>query len=94
MAVAKWNGVILAESDAVKMVEGNLYFPPDSVNREYLHESDTRSTCPWKGLAYYYDIVVGGEVNKDAAWHYPDPKQAAEEIAKHVAFWKGVEVTP
>ncbi|SES80444.1 Uncharacterized conserved protein, DUF427 family [Methanococcoides vulcani] len=93
MTVAKWNGAILAESDAVKEVEGNLYFPPDSVNREYLRESDTRSTCPWKGLAYYYDIVVGDDVNKDAAWNYPDSKPAAKEITGYVAFWKGVEVT-
>lgn len=94
MAVAKWNGVILAESNAVKQIEGNLYFPPDSVNREFLSESDTHTTCPRKGLAYYYDIVVGDEVNKDAAWNYPEPKPAAEEIAGYVAFWKGVEVTP
>ncbi|KGK99340.1 hypothetical protein LI82_04850 [Methanococcoides methylutens] len=94
MAVAKWNGVVLAESDAVKEIEGNLYFPPDSVNMEYLKETDTHSTCPWKGLATYFDIAVNGEINTDAAWHYPDPKPAAKEIAGYIAFWKGVEVTP
>ncbi|UGV40797.1 DUF427 domain-containing protein [Methanococcoides orientis] len=94
MAVAKWNGVVLAESDAVKEIEGNLYFPPDSVNMEYLKETDTHSTCPWKGLANYFDIAVNGEINTDAAWHYPDPKPAAKEIKRYVAFWKGVEVTP
>ncbi|WP_440952687.1 DUF427 domain-containing protein [Methanococcoides sp. FTZ1] len=94
MAVAKWNGVILAESNAVKQVEGNLYFPPESVKGEYLRESDHHTTCPWKGLAYYYDIVVGDEVNKAAAWYYPETKPAAKEIAGYIAFWKGVEVSP
>lgn len=94
MAIAKWNGVILAESDDVKEIEGNLYFPPESVKMEYFRESDTRSTCPWKGLAFYYDLVVNEEVNSDAAWSYPEPKPAATEITKHFAFWKGVEITP
>ncbi|MCM1987164.1 MAG: DUF427 domain-containing protein [Methanococcoides sp.] len=94
MAIAKWNGVVLAESDSVKEIEGNLYFPPESVNKEFLRESDTRSTCPWKGLAHYFDIVVNGEENNDAAWSYPEPKEAAKEITGYVAFWKGVEVVP
>ncbi|MCD4820565.1 MAG: DUF427 domain-containing protein [Methanococcoides sp.] len=94
MAIAKWNGVVLAESDSVKEIEGNLYFPPESVNKEYLRESDTRSTCPWKGLAYYFDVVVNGDENKDAAWSYLEPKEAAKEITGHFAFWKGVEVVP
>ncbi|NPE29280.1 DUF427 domain-containing protein [Methanococcoides sp. SA1] len=94
MATAKWNGIILAESDSVKEIEGNLYFPPESVNKEFLRESDTRSTCPWKGLAYYYDVVVNGDENNDAAWSYPEPKEAAKEITGHFAFWKGVEVAP
>ena len=94
MAIAKWNGVVLAESDSVKVIEGNLYFPPESVNKEFLRESDTRSTCPWKGLAYYFDVVVNGDKNNDAAWSYPEPKPAAKEITGYVAFWKGVEVVP
>ena len=92
MAKATWNGTVLAESDSPEIVEGNHYFPPDSVKREYLQESEYRSTCPWKGLASYYDIVVGDEVNKDAAWYYPQPKEGATQIQDYVAFWKGVEV--
>jgi uncharacterized protein (DUF427 family) len=89
---AIWNGVVLAESDKTVVVEGNHYFPPDSINHAYFRESDTHSTCPWKGLASYYDIVVEGKVNKDAAWYYPSPKEAAKQITGYVAFWKGVEV--
>ena len=92
MARAQWNGVTLAESDHTVVVEGNHYFPPDAVNREYLLESDTHTTCPWKGLASYYHVEAGGEVNRDAAWYYPEPKAAAAEIKDHVAFWKGVQV--
>ncbi len=92
MAKATWNGTVLAESDSFEMVEGNHYFPPDSVKREYLQESENHSTCPWKGLASYYDIVVGDEVNKDAAWYYPQPKEGATQLKDYVAFWKGVEV--
>ena len=77
MAKATWKGTVLAESDSFEMVEGNHYFPPDSVKREYLQESENHSTCPWKGLANYYDIVLGDEVNKDAAWYYPQPKEGA-----------------
>ncbi|MBP2030035.1 uncharacterized protein (DUF427 family) [Methanohalophilus levihalophilus] len=93
MAVAKWNGVVIAESDETIMVEGNHYFPPDSVKMEYFSKSETTSRCPWKGLAHYYDITVNGETLKDGGWYYPEPSPAAAEIKDHVAFWKGVEVT-
>lgn len=93
MPKAVWNGTVLAESDAAEVVEGNHYFPPDSLNREFFRESDTHSECGWKGTASYYDVVVEGDVNKDAAWYYPDPKPAAQNIAGCVAFWKGVEVS-
>ena len=89
---ATWQGATLAESNETVMVEGNHYFPTDSIRREYFSESDTHTTCPWKGEASYYDISVNGEVNKDAAWYYPDPKQAAANIKNRVAFWKGVVV--
>lgn len=87
-----WNGKVLAESNKTIEVEGNQYFPPDSIKKEYFKESDYHTTCPWKGFAYYYDIVVDGKVNKDAAWYYPQPKEAAKQITGYVAFWKGVEV--
>ena len=90
---AMWNNAVLAESDQTVIVEGNHYFPPEAVNRQYLKPSDTHTTCPWKGQAWYYHVEVDGEVNKDAAWYYPDPKNAAQNIKNHVAFWKGVEVT-
>ena len=83
---AKWHNVVLAESDDTIVVEGNHYFPPESVKKEYLKESATHSTCPWKGEASYYDIVVDGELNKDAAWYYPSPKEAAKHIKNYVAF--------
>ena len=89
---ATWKGKVIAQSDRTEVVEGNHYFPPDSLKSEHLRPSDTRSTCPWKGDASYYDVVVGDEVNKDAAWYYPEPKEAARQIKNHVAFWKGVEV--
>ncbi len=92
MAKATWNNTVLAESDTVEVVEGNVYFPPESVNRKYLKESDTHSTCPWKGPASYYSIEVDGKINEDAAWYYPEPKEAASYIRGYVAFWKGVEV--
>lgn len=92
MAKAIWNGVILAESDQTEIVEGNHYFPPASINREYFSESDTRTICPWKGQASYYTIQVNGHVNRDAAWTYPAPKAAAKNIKDHVAFWGGVKV--
>jgi uncharacterized protein (DUF427 family) len=90
---AIWKGAVLAESDSTQEVEGNQYFPPDSINRAYFKESATHTTCPWKGLASYYDVVVDGETNKDAAWYYPEPNSAAKQIKEHVAFWKGVEVS-
>ena len=92
MAKAMWNGVVLAESDKTEVVEGNQYFPPESVKREYFKETSTHTTCPWKGLASYYTLEVDGKENKDAAWYYPAPKDAAKQIKDHVAFWKGVEV--
>jgi uncharacterized protein (DUF427 family) len=82
----------LAESDETVVVEGNHYFPPDSINREYFEESDYHTHCPWKGLASYYSIVVEGKVNKGAAWYYPEPKEAAKQIKGHIAFWKGVQI--
>jgi uncharacterized protein (DUF427 family) len=91
---ATWNGAVLAESDETIEVEGNQYFPPGSVNHDYLRESDHHTTCPWKGEASYYSIDVDGKTNPDAAWYYPHPKEAARRIAGYVAFWKGVEVAP
>ena len=90
---ATWKGVVLAESDGTVVVEGNQYFPPETVNRKYFAESATHTRCPWKGLASYYSIEVEGESNPDAAWYYPDPSDAARHIKDHVAFWKGVTVT-
>jgi uncharacterized protein (DUF427 family) len=92
MAKAIWNGAVLAESDRCEVVEGNQYFPPDSVKMEYFQASSTHTTCPWKGVASYYTIVVDGKTNPDAAWYYPTPKDAAKNITGHVAFWKGVTV--
>ena len=89
---AMWNDAVLAESDKTIVVEGNHYFPPDSVKRAHVRDSATQSTCPWKGEASYYDVVVGADVNKDAAWYYPAPKDAAAQIKSYVAFWKGVKV--
>ncbi|MBO0861446.1 MAG: DUF427 domain-containing protein [Chloracidobacterium sp.] len=92
MMKAVWNGAVIAESDKTIVVEGNHYFPPDSVNKEYLQHSDTHTVCGWKGTASYYNVVVNGEVNKDAAWYYPDSKEAAKNIENYFAFWKGVKV--
>lgn len=89
---ATWNGAVIAESDHTVVVEGNHYFPPESVNRKYLADSDTHSRCPWKGTASYYTVSVDGKTNCDAAWYYPDPSPAAADIAGHVAFWRGVHV--
>ena len=89
---ATWNGATLAESDETVIVEGNHYFPADSISKEYFRESEKHTSCPWKGEASYYDVVVDGEANTDAAWYYPEPKEAAQEITGRVAFWKGVEV--
>jgi len=93
MPKALWNGEVIAESDETKVVEGNHYFPPDSVKKEFLVESTTHTTCPWKGLANYYTLEVNGKKNEDAAWYYPEPKKAAAEIKGYIAFWKGVEVS-
>lgn len=90
---AIWNGEIIAESPDTVVVEGNHYFPPEALVQDFFSRSDRKTTCPWKGVASYYDIEVGGRRNEGAAWFYPDPKPAAAEIAGRVAFWKGVEVT-
>lgn len=90
---AKWNGAVLAESDRTVVVEGNHYFPPDSIKQDRFRKSGTHTTCPWKGEASYYSIVVDGKVNEDAAWYYPAASEAAKQIEGYVAFWKGVEVT-
>jgi uncharacterized protein (DUF427 family) len=92
MARAIWNGAIVAESDQTVVVEGNHYFPPDSVKRRFLAESDTHTTCYWKGVASYYHISVDGEINRNAAWVYPSTSQAAKQIEGYIAFWRGVHV--
>ncbi len=91
---AIWNGQVIAESDQTVVVEGNHYFPMDSVKQEFIQKTETHTTCPWKGQADYYSLQVDGKTNSDAAWHYPNPSQAAIDkgIGDHVAFWKGVEV--
>jgi uncharacterized protein (DUF427 family) len=90
---AIWNGAIIAESNDTIVIENNQYFPPGAVKKEFLGSSDTHSLCPWKGQAAYFNIEVEGRVNKDAAWYYPQPKDAAKEIKDYIAFWKGVEVS-
>jgi uncharacterized protein (DUF427 family) len=92
MPRAIWNDAVIAESDQTVVVEGNHYFPKDSVHLEYLEDSDTHSRCFWKGTASYYDVVVEGESNPDAAFYYPDPSRAASQIKDHIAFWRGVTV--
>jgi uncharacterized protein (DUF427 family) len=92
MIKAIWNGQTLAESEKTETVEGNIYFPEESVKREFLKASSTTSSCPWKGQARYYTVVVDGQENPDAAWYYPDPKPAARNVKHHVAFWRGVEI--
>ena len=89
---ATWNGATLAESDDTVVLEGNHYFPPESVNRDHVVFSNHRTSCPWKGQAHYYNLLVDGELNTDAAWYYPEPTEAASEIKGRVAFWKGVKV--
>jgi uncharacterized protein (DUF427 family) len=89
---AIWNGAVLAESDDTVVVEGNHYFPAGAVRREHFRDSDHHTVCGWKGTASYYDVVVDGQVNANAAWYYPEPKDAARQIAGRVAFWKGVRV--
>jgi uncharacterized protein (DUF427 family) len=91
---AIWNGAVLAESDRTIVVEGNHYFPPETIRRDYFRESQTHTVCPWKGTASYYDVIVNGDVNRDGAWYYPTPKPAAAQIAGYVAFWRGVRVVP
>jgi len=90
---AIWNNTVIAESDNTIVVENNHYFPPESVNKAFLTSSQTASTCPWKGKAAYYSIQIDGQTNTDAAWYYPEPKDAAQNIKNHVAFWKGVTIT-
>ena len=95
MPTATWNGKVVAQAPAgaVERVEGNVYFPSGAVKREYLQPSDTHTVCGWKGTASYYHVAVDGDVNRDAAWYYPEPKDAARNIAGYIAFWKGVTVT-
>lgn len=92
MPRAIWNGRVIAESEAFEEVEGNVYFPPEAVKREFLRSSETHTVCGWKGEASYYTLEVDGETNPDAAWYYPDPKPAAAKIKDFVAFWRGVAV--
>lgn len=94
MAKAVWKGAVIAESEDTVVVEGNHYFPPEAVRREHLRSSEHHTSCGWKGTASYYDVVVGDDVNRNAAWYYPGPKPDAARVAGRIAFWKGVEVTP
>ena len=94
MPKALWNGAVLADSDDTVVVEGNHYFPPDALDRQYLEPSSQTTECVWKGTASYYDVVVDGQVNEGAAWYYPEPRPAAESIKDRVAFWRGVTVEP
>ena len=89
---ASWNGQVIAESDDTVVVEGNHYFPPDTINQEFIEDSDHHSYCPWKGTASYFDVVVNGERNANAAWFYPETKKKAKHIEGRIAFWHGVEV--
>jgi uncharacterized protein (DUF427 family) len=92
MKQALWKGVVIAESDATVVIEGNHYFPPDAIKKEYFSPSDTHTTCAWKGVASYYHVEVNGEKNADAAWYYPKTSELAKSIEGYVAFWKGVQV--
>ena len=94
MMQAELNGTVVAQSDKTVVVEGNHYFPVEDVNADYLQPSATHTTCPWKGIASYYTVVVPGTTSEDAAWYYPTPSDAAKEITDHVAFWRGVTVQP
>jgi uncharacterized protein (DUF427 family) len=89
---ATWENTVVAQSNETIVVEGNHYFPPDSINPEYFAPSDTHSTCPWKGVASYYHVKVGEKVNSDAAWFYPQPKDAAKSIKNYIAFWRDVKI--
>jgi len=91
---AIWNNVVIAEAAQTEIVEGNHYFPADSLHKEFFQDSATHSVCHWKGTASYYTLVVDGKENSDAAWYYPTPKEAASKIAGRVAFWKGVQIAP
>jgi len=93
MAKASWNGAVIAESESVEVVEGNLYFPRAALRSEFFTDSETTTVCGWKGTANYLDVVVDGQVNRDAAWYYAAPKPAADNIRGYVAFWRGVTVT-
>ena len=92
MPRAIWNETVIAQSDRCEVVEGNQYFPPDAVKHEFLRASHTHTVCGWKGTASYYDVIVNGQANHDAAWYYPDPKPAANNVTGYIAFWKGVKV--
>ncbi len=92
MPSAKWNGKVIAESVNYETVEGNIYFPPSALRSEFFQENSHTTVCPWKGTASYYDVVVDGKINQNAAWYYPNPKDAANNIKSYVAFWKGVDV--
>ena len=89
---AIWNGKVIAQSNDIVNIENNSYFPVESVQKDYLHESETHTICPWKGTASYYDLEVDGKINQDAVWYYPDPSELAKSITNRVAFWKGVQV--
>ncbi len=89
---AVWNNQVIAERDKTVVVENNHYFPSESIKKEYLEASDNKTTCPWKGVASYYNLKVDGQVNANAAWYYAEPKSAAQHIKDHVAFWKGVNI--
>jgi uncharacterized protein (DUF427 family) len=93
MAKATWNGTTIAESKLTQMVEGNHYFPPTDIHREFLEPSNHTTICPWKGTAHYYHVLANGKKNENAAWYYPEPKAAASNIKDHIAFWKGIQVT-
>lgn len=93
MPSAKWNGQVIAETEQFETVEGNIYFPRNSLNDEFFRPNSHQTVCPWKGIASYFDVVVDGKVNQNAAWYYADPKDAAKNIKGYVAFWKGVEVS-
>lgn len=89
---AIWNGAVLAESDQTIVVEGNHYFPPQAISQEFFRANSKHTTCPWKGVASYYDVVVGDQVNPGGAWYYPTPKPAAKQIENYVAFWQGIKI--
>lgn len=90
---AIWNNTVIAESNDTKIIEGNHYFPHDSIKKEFFKTTETHTACPWKGVASYYTVIVEGKENKDAAWYYPETKDQAKDIENYVAFWRGVEVT-